>query len=220
MGYIDFMEKFHTSTKRDYLARVNDADKSECAVIAKKFDYDYWDGDRKYGYGGYVYDGRWKNIAEKMISYYGLESGQRILDVGCGKAHLLYEMKKIIPGLDVTGLDISEYAINNAKEEVKPFLVQGKAQELPYEENSFDFVFSLSSLHNLYIYDLKEAVKEIGRVSRGKSYIMVEAYRNEKEKMNLMYWQLTCECFFSTKEWEWLYKEWGYTGDYSFIFFM
>ena len=116
-------------------------------------------------------------------------------------------------------MDISEYAIRNAKEEIKPYLLQGKAQELPFEDNSFNFVFSLSSLHNLFVYDLKKAVQEIARVSKDNSYIMVESYRNEREKMNLMYWQLTCECFFNTEEWEWLYREWGYKGDYSFIFF-
>ncbi len=219
MKYIDFMKEFHTSTKRDYIARVNNADKSECAAIAKQFDHDYWDGDRKYGYGGYVYDGRWKSIAEKMVSHYSLKPGQRLLDVGCGKAHLLYEIKNIVPGLEVVGLDISRYAIENAKEEVRPFLIQGSAQKLPFEDGSFDLVISLSTLHNLYIYDLKKAVREVGRVSKGNSYIMVESYRNEREKMNLMYWQLTCECFFNTEEWEWMYKEWGYTGDYSFIFF-
>ncbi len=219
MGYIDFMKEFHTSTKRDYLARVNGADKSECAAIAKQFGYDYWDGERKFGYGGYKYDGRWKSVAEKLINHYNLRPGQRILDVGCGKAHLLYEIKCLIPELEVVGLDISEYAIRNAKEEIKPYLLRGKAQELPFEDNSFNFVFSLSSLHNLFVYDLKKAVQEIARVSKDNSYIMVESYRNEREKMNLMYWQLTCECFFNTEEWEWLYREWGYKGDYSFIFF-
>ena len=66
---------------------------------------------------------------------------------------------------------------------------------------------------------LKKALKEIMRVSRGKSYIVMESYRTEEEKANLLYWQLTCECFFTPAEWEWLFKEFGYTGDYSFIFF-
>lgn len=219
MKYVDFMQEFHKSTKRDYLARVNGADKAECAEISKKFGYDYWDGDRKYGYGGYVYDGRWKSIAQKMADYYDLKPGQRVLDVGCGKAHLLYELTQVVPGIIVKGIDISEYAIENAKEEIKDCLCVKKAQELDFEDNSFDLVISMSALHNLAIYDLKIAIQNIQRISRKNSYIMVEAYRNEREKVNLMYWQLTCECFFSTKEWEWLYEEWGYTGDYSFIFF-
>jgi Methylase involved in ubiquinone/menaquinone biosynthesis len=219
MAYIDFVSKLHKKTQRDYVQRVVENDKAECAEVAKKFSKDYWDGDRKYGYGGYRYDGRWRVVAEEMAKHYNLKSGQRILDVGCGKGFLLYELTQVVPGLEVVGIDISEYAIENSKEEIRPFLKRGLAQELPFEDNSFDFVFSITTLHNLYLYDLKKAVKEIERVSKGNSYIMVESYKNESEKANLLYWQLTCECFFTPEEWEWLYDEWGYSGDYSFIYF-
>ena len=220
MQCIDFVTSLHKSTKRDYVARVVENPKAECAKIAKKFDYDYWDGDRRYGYGGYKYDGRWRGVAERMAAHYGLKAGQKVLDVGCGKAYLLYELAQVVPGLEVRGIDFSQYAIDHAKEEMKPFLVQGLAQDLSrFEDSSFDFVFSLTTLHNLYIYDLFKAVKEIQRVSKGNSYIMVESYRNEEEKANLLYWQLTCESFFKVEEWEWIYRECGYTGDYGFIFF-
>lgn len=219
MAYIDFVSTLHKNTKRDYVGRVTQADKAECAEIAKLYGYDYWDGERKYGYGGYHYDGRWRTVAEKMAQHYKLEPGQKVLDVGCGKAHLLYELTQVVPGLEVTGLDSSVYALENAKEEVIGDLILGKAQELPFKTNSFDFVFSLATLHNLKIYDLKKAVQEINRVSKEKSYIMVESYRNEEEEVNLLYWQLTCASYFSVDEWEWLYKQWNYNGDYSFIFF-
>jgi protein-L-isoaspartate(D-aspartate) O-methyltransferase len=219
MAEIDFVTSLHKSTKRDYIGRVNEADKAECAAIAKRFDHDYWDGDRRYGYGGYRYDGRWRPVAERIVAHYGLKPGDKILDVGCGKGFLLYEFSQTVPGIEISGIDISGYAIENAKPEVIPFLTHGLAQELPYEDKSFDFVYSLTTLHNLYIYDLKSAVQNIESVSRGKSYIMVEAYRNEREKANLLYWQLTCESFYTPQEWEWLFKEWGYTGDWGFIFF-
>lgn len=218
MSYIDFVSELHKNTNRDYIKRVNE-NKAKCAKIAKEFDYDYWDGERKYGYGGYQYDGRWYNVARRMIDYYNLKPGQKVLDIGCGKGHLLYEMKKIIPELYVKGIDISSYAIKHSKEEIKPYLEIGKAQELNFDNNSFDLVYTLSTLHNLYIYDLKKAIYEISRVSKNNSYIMVESYRNEEEKTNLLYWQLTCESFFKVEEWEWLYKVWNYNGDYSFIFF-
>lgn len=219
MKYIDFITKVHTSTKRDYIKRVTEADKAECARIAKQFGYDYWDGNRRYGYGGYNYDGRWKMVAQDMVQHYHLNSQSSVLDVGCGKAHLLYEIKKLVPEIQVTGIDISEYAIKNTIDEIQPYLMQGSATALPFEDCSFDLVISLSTLHNLEIYDLKKAVQEIQRVSGKDSYIVVEAYETERQKVNLMYWQLTCECFFTANEWEWLYKEWGYTGDYSFIYF-
>ena len=218
MEYIDFVSDLHKATKRDYIGRVNEADKAECAVIAKQYGYDYWDGDRKYGYGGYRYDGRWKVVAERMAEHYDLKAGQKILDVGCGMAHLLYEFTQTVPGIEVTGLDISDYALAHAKEEVRDRLIKGNAKKLPFDDDSFDLVISLTTLHNLRVYDLKSAVKEIERVSKGNSYIMVESFRNDLEEVNMLYWQLTCASYYAVDEWEWLYKEWGYTGDYSFIF--
>ena len=219
MAYIDFVSELHKSTKRDYLERVTGDDKAECAKVAKKYGYDYWDGERKYGYGGYSYDGRWKGVAEKLARHYHLEPGQKVLDVGCGMAHLLYELTQAVPGLQVVGVDISHYALEHAKEEVRGNLKYARAQELPFEENEFDLVISLAALHNLKVFDLKKAVQEIERVSKRNSYIMVDSFRDDREEVNLLYWQLTCASYFSVDEWEWLYQEWGYTGDYSFIFF-
>lgn len=217
--YVDFVQKLHKSTKRDYVARVVQHNKAECACIAKKWGEEYWDGERQYGYGGYRYDGRWFPVAQEMARHYGLKPGDRVLDVGCGKAFLLYEFTKAVPGIEVAGIDVSAYGIEHAKEEVKPFLKLGSATTLPWPDKSFDFVFSFATLHNLPGYDLKRAVQEIERVGRGSKHIMVESWRTEAEKANLLYWQLTCESFYSVRGWEWVYKEWGYTGDYSFIFF-
>jgi protein-L-isoaspartate(D-aspartate) O-methyltransferase len=219
LAYVDFITKVHTSTKRNYVERVVEYDKAECATIAKHYGKDYWDGDRKYGYGGYRYDGRWRPIAEKMAQYYGLKSGDKILDVGCGKGYLLYELTQAVPGIEIVGLDISEYAIKNAKEEVKLFLQAGNATALPYPDNTFDFVVSILTLHNLYNYELQQALQEIERVGKQNKYIVVESYRNEQEKVNLLYWQLTCQSFYTPQEWEWFFKQSGYTGDYGCIFF-
>jgi ubiquinone/menaquinone biosynthesis C-methylase UbiE len=216
---LDFITSLHTRTKRDYVGRVTDADKAECATIARQWGEDYWDGDRKYGYGGYRYDGRWSVVAESMIKKYGLTDRSSILDVGCGKGFLLYELKKLLPEAKVRGVDISAYGIENSKEEIRNCLSIGDANHLEFEDNSFDFVFTITTLHNLCNYDLKSAIQGIQRVSRKHSYIAVESYRNEREKTNLLYWQLTCQSFFSTEEWIWLFKEYGYSGDYEFIFF-
>ena len=219
MAYIDFVSELHKATKRDYNGRVTSADKAECAVVAKQYGYDYWDGDRRYGYGGYRYDGRWGSVAQKMADHYQLKAGQKVLDVGCGMAHLLYELTQVVSGLIVYGIDISQYALTHAKEEIRDRLQYGQAQDIPFASNEFDLVISLATLHNLRVYDLKKSVQEIERVSKGHSYIMVESFRNEREEVNMLYWQLTCASYYSVDEWEWLYKEWGYTGDYSFIFF-
>lgn len=219
MAHIEFIERVHTATKRNYLERVVEHDKAECAAVSKQFGQEYWDGDRKYGYGGYSYDGRWRPVAEKMAEHYGLEPSDRILDVGCGKGYLLYELLQAVPGIGVAGLDISQYAIENAKKEVKPYLRAGHARHLPYEDGAFDLVVSINTLHNLYVFDLRRALQEIQRVGKGRGYIVVDSYRSEREKANLLYWQLTCECFYTPEEWEWLYGEAGYTGDYGYVFY-
>ncbi len=219
MAYVDFVMKLHKATKRDYLERVVQHDKAACSEIAIQYGKDYWDGDRRYGYGGYRYDGRWRAVAEEMVKYYRLKPGDRILDVGCGKGFLLYEFTQILPGARVAGIDISQYAIDNAKEEVKPFLRLGNAVELPYPDKSFDFVVSVNTLHNLYNYELRKALQEIERIGKDTSPIIVDSCRTEREKVNFLYWQLTCRAFYTPQEWEWFVKESGYTGDYSYIAF-
>jgi SAM-dependent methyltransferase len=216
---IDFLSTVHRSTKRDYLARVNEYPKAEAAKRAKEFGFDYWDGDRKIGYGGYKYDGRWRSVAEALAAHYGLKAGDRVLDVGCGKAFLLYDLSVVVPGLEVRGVDISQYAIDHAKEEIRPRLQVASAGELPFADKTFDLVISINTLHNLYCYDLDKALREIERVGRRDKYVVVESYRNEEEKTNLLYWQLTCECFYTPHEWEWWFDRCAYSGDYSFIYF-
>lgn len=221
MAYVDFLSVIHKATTRDYLQRVNDPlyPKAKAAELAKQWDYDYWDGDRRINYGGYSYDGRWAKVAKAMAKHYGIKSGDKILDVGCGKGFLLYDFTQVVPGVEVSGIDISEYAIKNAKEEVKPALRHGSAAELPFEDNSFDIVVSINTLHNLFCYELDIALREIERVGKGNKYICVESYRNEPEKTNLLYWQVTCEAFNTPNEWEWWFDKTGYSGDHSFIFF-
>ena len=219
MAYIDFISAIHKSTQRDYLARVNEFPKAEAAKIAKRFDRDYWDGDRKFGYGGYRYDGRWFPVAQAMAQHYGLKAGDRILDVGCGKGFLLYEFTRAVPGLEVQGIDISSYAVEHAHDAVKPFLQVGNANALPFPDRSFDLVFSITTLHNLKCYVLEKALREIERVGRGGKHIVVESFRTEEEKVNLLYWQLTCESFCWPEEWQWWFKRCDYTGDHSFIYF-
>jgi SAM-dependent methyltransferase len=222
MAYIDLLSAIHKSTQRDYLARVNDPDfpKAKAAALAKQWDFDYWDGDRKICYGGYRYmEGRWEKVARAMVEQYGIKPGDKILDVGCGKGFLLYDFTKVVPDLELHGIDISEYAIANAKDEIKDCLQVGNATSLPYPDNYFDFVFSITTLHNLHCYDLDKALREIQRVSKKNKYICVESYRNEEEKANLLYWQVTCEAFNTPEEWDWWFKQTGYTGDHSLIYF-
>ena len=222
MSYIDFMSVVHKATKRDYLARVNDPEfpKAKAAAMAKKWAFDYWDGDRRINYGGYRYmEGRWEKVAKAMADHYGIKAGDRILDVGCGKGFLMFDWTKVVPGAEVFGIDISDYAIENGKEEVKDRMRVGNATTLPWPDKHFDLVYSLNTLHNLHNYDLDKALREIERGGKKNKYICVESYRNDEEKTNLLYWQVTCEAFNSPEAWEWWFKLTGYTGDHSFIYF-
>ena len=147
---LEIVTPMHQATQRDYIARMQD-EKVHCMQIAKRYEKDYWDGDRRYGYGGYKYiPGRWKPVAEELIKIYKLNNHSSVLDVGCGKAFLLYEMKLLLLGLKVAGFDISEHGLAEAKEDIRESLFIHKAQEqYPFEDNEFDLVISLGCLHNL-----------------------------------------------------------------------
>ena len=215
---LNIVTPLHQKTKRAYLDRMID-DKVHCMLKAKDYEFDYWDGDRRYGYGGYKYDGRWRVVAEKLIDSYNLKPEAKILDVGCGKAHLLYELKQLLPQAEIHGFDISRHGLSEAPEAIRDSLFRYRAQDAyPWGDNYFDLVISLGCLHNLRLFELQTAVSEIERVGQNK-YIMLESYRNEQELFNLECWALTCESFFDTAEWIWLYNHFGYTGDYEFIYF-
>jgi ubiquinone/menaquinone biosynthesis C-methylase UbiE len=215
---LNLVTPLHTRTKRDYLARMVD-NKLEAVAKAKQYGFDYWDGERRYGYGGYKYDGRWKTVAEQLIGVYELKPGAKILDIGCGKAFLLYELMRLLPNAEITGFDASEYAIAHAKEEIRDRLFVYKAQDpYPFGDQHFDLAISLGCFHNLRLFALRTALAEMARVAKNQ-YVLVESYRNEAELFNLQCWALTCESFFDTAEWVWLYQHFGYTGDYEFIYF-
>ncbi len=216
---VNYVTQLHQATNRAYIERMVD-EKVHCMLKAKEYESDYWDGDRRYGYGGYKYmAGRWKPVAEALIENYNLTNESSVLDVGCGKAYLLYEMKLLLPGLKVVGFDISKHGLADAKEEIRDSLFIHRAQDpYPLEDNEFNLVISLGCFHNLRIFELQTALSETERVGR-QGYVMLESYRNELEQFNLQCWALTCESFFDYEEWPWIYEHFGYTGDYEFIYF-
>ncbi len=168
---------------------------------------------------GYRYDGRWLPLARELAAHYALPVDARVLEAGCGKGYLLYEFTRALPQSSVAGFDISPYAVENAKPEIRNALrVHDAKDPWPYEDKAFDLVISIATLHNLAVYDLAFALKEMERVGR-HAYLCVESYRNPQELFALQCWALTAESFFSNREWRWLFEIFGYTGDYEFIHF-
>lgn len=214
MGKEINLMKNYPRSKRDLEQRAQERTEED-KRIARRFGKEFFDGERRYGYGGYQYHERfWSPVIPTFQEYYELNAESRVLDVGCGKGFMLYEFTKMIPGIKVQGVDISTYAIANAKEEVKPYLRVGDARELPFEDDSFDLVVSITTLHNLDREGCKKALQEIERVSRGGKFITVDAYRNEEEKKRMDMWNLTALTYMHVDEWKRFFDEAGYTGDY------
>lgn len=188
-------------------------------AAVRSFGWEYFDGDRLYGYGGYKYDPKfWQGTVKRLIEHYKLTPDSSVLDVGCAKGFLLYDFKLLQPNMTVAGLDISEYAISQAKEEVKPFLEIGSADKLPYPDKSFDLVLSINTVHSLERERCIKAIREIQRVARGDSFIVVNAWRNDEEKERLLKWNIAAQTYMHVDDWRQLFKDIGYTGDYFWFF--
>jgi SAM-dependent methyltransferase len=206
---VNFIQDIHKSIPRDYMGRMND-NKVDCSIIARRFDKNFFDGSRRFGYGGYKDDGRWKKIAQKLVDKYKPTS---VLDIGCGKGFLLRDIREITD-CSICGYEVSDYCIENKVIWNINKLNIGKENI----KEEFDLIISINTLHNLTLPELRHAIYQINEWGK-QSYIVVESYRNIQELHNLQCWALTAECFFRPEEWEFLFKEWGYIGDWEFIYF-
>lgn len=183
--------------------------------VVRKFDQEYFDGDRLFGYGGYYYNPRfWTPTVKRFRDHYKLARDARILDVGCAKGFLMHDFRKLMPDVRVEGLDISQYAYENAMEDMRPFIRVGNAKELPYPDKSFDLVISINTVDHLPFEECKQAVREIQRVAKKDAFITVNSWRTKKEKDSLVKWNRTVMTIMDVKGWRKLFKEVGYKGDY------
>jgi len=188
---------------------------AEDRAIARKFGEEFFDGDRKNGYGGFSYNSRfWPPVVPTIKDYFSLNSDSSLLDVGCAKGFMLHDIAKFIPGITLKGIDISEYAITHAIEDMQKNVKVADARKLPFEDNSFDVVISINTVHNLEKDELAKALQEIERVSKGKSFITVDAYNSGEEKERMYAWNLTAKTIMSVDEWVSFFAEVGYSGDY------
>lgn len=211
MGEINLLD-LYPRTKRPIAERATAT--AQDRAVARQFGESFFDGDRKQGYGGYRYDGRWKPVVKRMVDYYGLTSHHAILDVGCAKGFTLHDFRECLPGIHTAGIDISHYALSSAMESVKPFLCVANASHLPFPDHSFDFVVSINTIHNLEADLCRRALKEIERVGRKHKFVVVDAYRNPEEKEKMERWNLTARTYFDTETWKKFFEGAGYTGDF------
>ena len=187
----------------------------EDRLVARKFGREFFDGDRRHGYGGFSYQPRfWQPVIPTLQQHFELTAGSSLLDVGCAKGFMLHDLASLIPGITVKGVDISGYAIENAMDDVKPHVQVANATQLPFPDHSFDVVISINTVHNLDQAECGEALREIMRVSKGRAYITVDAYSTEEEKRRMYAWNLTAKTIMSVDEWKTFFQEVGYTGDY------
>ena len=206
--------KNYPKAKRNLSQRVK-LKTSKDRNIARKFGKEFFDGERKHGYGGFYYNPKfWSNVIPDFKRHWNLNKKSSILDVGCAKGFMLFDIKKQIPGIKVRGIDVSKYAIKNSKKEVKKYLKVANAKKLPFKNSSYDIVISINTVHNLPLEQCKKAILEIQRVSKKNSFITVDAYRNSKEKKRMYAWNLTAKTILSVNSWKKLFKEIGYKGEY------
>jgi SAM-dependent methyltransferase len=216
MAEINLLDRYPRSKRQidERGASISEADRA----VARQFGREFFDGDRLHGYGGYSYHPRfWQETVQRFRDYYQLEDGASVLDVGCAKGFMLYDFRQLLPRLRIAGVDVSMYALQNAKEELKGTLAAATAEALPFPDNSFDLVISINSIHNLALADCRKALREVQRVSRKHAFITVDAWRNDDERERMLKWNLTALTYMHVDDWKALFREVGYTGDYHWF---
>lgn len=216
MPHSNFLMRSYPKIKRNLDEREKSIDEN-VRNIARKFEKDFFDGERKYGYGGYKYDGRWIPVVKDFIEFYNLNKNSSVLDIGAGKGFMMKDFLDSLPGAKIKGIDVSNYAVKNCHPDVINDISVGNAKKLDFADKSFDLVISINTLHNLEIDEFKIALSEMIRVTKKNSFLVLDAYRNEDEKKRLMSWNLTAKTILHIDEWIKIFKELGYKGEYDWF---
>lgn len=211
MTYFNLLQ-LDNKVVRDIEARKLEKEKNR--TEACKFDWAYFDGPREQGYGGYVYDGRWVKVAHRIIEHWNLKPGDRVLDIGCAKGFLVKDLSDALPGLEVIGVDISDYALKHAHPDAKEKLMKASCDELPFDPGAFDLALAINTIHNLDPDGCEKALREMERVSPGRGFVQVDAYRTPAERQIFEDWMLTARTYLMPDEWEAMFDRTGYRGDY------
>lgn len=210
---IDLLSNY-PRTRRDVEGRGGEKTEED-RMIARRFGREFFDGERRTGYGGFHYHPRfWEPVIPAFRDRWQLTAESSVLDAGCAKGFMLYDLQRLIPGITVAGIDVSEYAIEHAKHEVRPHLRVADIRNMPFPDRSFDVVISITTVHNLDLAGVKEALREIERIKTRGAFITVDAYRDDEQRRRMEAWNLTARTVLHVDQWKALFEEVGYTGDY------
>jgi hypothetical protein len=186
-------------------------------IIASKRDKDFFDGHRSYGYGGFNYDGRWKKIITNIIKRYKLTNSSKILQINSEKGFFLKDFSILLPGAEIYGCETSEYAYQNTLEEVKEKVIKvDNYLNINFPDSYFDFIICIGSVYTYNISDVIKVLKEIVRLSKGKSFINLASYTSKESYWLMKKWSLLGTTILEKKEWEEVLNYVSYEGDYAF----
>lgn len=218
MKKISLFEEYSKNSKKRYLKK-NTRELISNKYLASLKGKSFYDGHRNHGMGGYKYDKRWNSVAQKLINFFKLNNKSNILLLNAAKGYLLFELKKILPGANIYGIEESKYAISKSKKEVKKFMKFNEGYKIPFKKNYFDLVFAPGYVYEFSLKDIIKALKEIKRVSKKKEniYITLGSYFDQVSLKKMKHWSLLGTTILKEDEWEYILKNLNYAGFYEFV---
>ena len=178
------------------------------------FGYDYFDNPKSgRGYGGYVYDGRYYETAKKIIDHYKLNPNSKILEIGCAKGYLLYEFFRL--KMDVIGYDISRYAVDNCKEELKEMIFLGGVCDINESDRIYDLAIAKEVLSHMAIDDILFTINKLQNISKN-IYLLLQTVSEKKKASDMQSWDSTYKTMMTKKNWEKVLSSCSFHGDYQF----
>jgi hypothetical protein len=182
-------------------------------LVAWELDERYYDGDRANGYGGFRNDGRWNSLVPKIIDRFKIPYNGTVVDLGCKKGFILKAFKDLMPDGTFLGVENHAYPLRVADVSARPHLKLGNLFEIPCQDGSVDFLIAFSSIYMQTLGDVVKTLREIMRVSHGRSYVTVGAYRDTAEREAFLSWTLIGATILSVDEWKEVFAYAGYSGE-------
>ncbi|MFS0726309.1 class I SAM-dependent methyltransferase [Paenibacillus sp. 1P07SE] len=131
---------------------------------------------------------RESTFKNKLIRQIQVDSGQRVLDLGCGTGTLTLLLKQAYPKAEVTGLDIDPNVLQIAKKKAVDMGMdiifnQGTSFELPYPDHSFDRVVTSLMFHHLTLENKLRTLKEIFRVLKPQGELHIADWGKSQNRL-------------------------------------